>query len=459
MTNIDKSIFKAYDIRGIYPDQLNEEVAYLIARAFAKLAKNRHQKEKVKLVVGSDMRSSSPSLKKRVVEGLLDSGIDVEDIGLVSSPAFYFAVGYYGLDGGMQISASHNPKEYNGVKLVFEKGFPVSKNNGIHDMRDMIANQQLPPISQTRGILEKRENVIEDYVENQTKDIDIDKTKALKIVIDPGNGMGALDMQTLFKKLPCELVKMNFELDGTFPSHPPDPMVPENIKPLRERVVAEKADLGIGIDGDADRYFFVDEKGKVIPQAIMRGLMAQIELKENPGATIAYDIRPGKITLDMIKKFGGKPLLTPVGHSLIKKTMIDNNAIYGGESSGHFAYKFDYGTFEAPVVEVAKFLIYISEQAKPVSEIIKPYDIYHHSGEINMKLENRNEADKKIEQLKKEFADGKQNLLDGLTIEYPDFWFNIRPSNTEPLLRLAIEGTSKEIVDQKVEKIMSIIKQ
>ncbi|MHB8870987.1 MAG: phosphomannomutase/phosphoglucomutase [Candidatus Doudnabacteria bacterium] len=456
--NIDQGIFKAYDIRGIYPTQLNEDNAYAIARAFVGLVKKRIGIEKkLKMAVGSDMRLSSPSLKEKVIAGLIDSGVDVDDIGLVSTPTFYFSVGNYGYDAGIQVSASHNPKEYNGLKLVFEKGFPVSKENGIYELRDMVVNDQLPELASEKGTLGKREGLAEACVAEQTKNLETSKIKKFKIVIDPANAMGIPDMEALFAKLSCELIKMNFELDGNFPSHPADPMVAENIAALKERVIAEKADLGIGIDGDADRYFFVDEKGESVKQGIMRGLMAQIELRDHPGATIAYDIRPGRITLDMIQKFGGKPLLTPVGHSLIKKMMVENNAIYGGESSGHFAYKFDYGTFEAPIAEVTKFLIYISEENKAVSEIVKPYDIYFHSGEINMELHSREEALAKIEQIKSMFTDGKVNLMDGLSVEYPDFWFNLRPSNTEPLLRLAVEGISKEIVEQKVAEMKKVL--
>ncbi|TSC65741.1 MAG: phosphomannomutase [Candidatus Doudnabacteria bacterium Gr01-1014_77] len=456
--NIDQGIFKAYDIRGIYPTQLNEDNAYAIARAFVGLVKKRIGIEKkLKMAVGSDMRLSSPSLKEKVIAGLIDSGVDVDEIGLVSTPTFYFSVGYYGYDAGIQVSASHNPKEYNGMKLVFEKGFPVSKENGIYELRDMVANDQLPKFASEKGLLGKREGLAEACVSEQTKNLETSKIKRFKIVIDPANAMGIPDMEALFAKLPCELIKMNFELDGNFPSHPADPMVAENIAALKERVIAEKADLGIGIDGDADRYFFIDEKGEPVKQGIMRGLMAQIELKDHPGATIAYDIRPGRITLDMIQKFGGKPLLTPVGHSLIKKMMVENNAIYGGESSGHFAYKFDYGTFEAPITEVTKFLIYISEENKPVSEIVKPYDIYFHSGEINMELKSKEEALAKIDQIKGIYTDGKISLMDGLSVEYPDFWFNLRPSNTEPLLRLAVEGVSREVVEQKVAEMKKVL--
>ncbi len=453
---IDQSIFKAYDIRGIYPEQLNEEAAYLIGRAYATFIKNKHPETK-KIAVGSDMRISSPSLKEKVINALLDSGIDVDDLGLVSTPTFYFAVGFYGYDGGLQISASHNPKQWNGVKIVSKGGNPVSKDNGIFDMRDYILNDQLLPLAEQKGTLNKKENVVADQLQDQIKNADISKIKPLKIVIDNSNGMGAPEMRALFAKLPCEVIEMNYELDGTFPAHEADPMKDENTEELRKKIVEVGADLGIGIDGDADRYFFFDEKGQSMPQAILRGLMAQIVLKDHPGAKIGYDIRPGKITRDMIEEAGGVPLLTPVGHSLIKNMMIKEGAVFGGESSGHYCFKLDYGTFEAPIVLVTKFLQYISEQNKPLSEILAPYKKYFHSGEINMKIASHEAGIAKIEEVKNKYADGKQNLLDGVTVEYPEFWFNLRLSNTEPLIRLAMEGTSEEVVKNKVEEIKKIV--
>jgi phosphomannomutase len=234
-------------------------------------------------------------------------------------------------------------------------------------------------------------------------------------------------------------------------------MKDENVADLKKKVLEEKADLGIASDGDGDRYFFIDEKGESLPQPILRGLMAQIVLKDHPGAKIGYDIRPGKITRDMIEEAGGVPLLTPVGHSLIKGMMIKEGAVFGGESSGHYCFKLDYGTFEAPVVLVSKLLQYISEQNKPLSEIVAPYKKYFHSGEINMKIPSHEQGLAKIEEIKQKYSNGEQNLLDGVTVEYPEFWFNLRLSNTEPLIRLALEGVSQEIVNQKAEEIKKII--
>jgi len=458
MSQINPNIFKAYDIRGIYPDDLNEEASYLISRAFAELLKRENPGRKLKLAVGWDMRQSSPVLKRRVISGLQDSGVDVDEVGLVSTPTFYFAVAFYGYDGGIQVSASHNPKEYNGMKLVRARAVPVSKNTGIRAIYEMIANKALPAVAPKKGKAGRRENILKDELEQQTNFCDFAAIKPFKIVIDAANAMGALDMEALFSKLPCQVIKMNFRLDGSFPAHQPDPMVMENTEALRKRVVEEEADLGIAPDGDGDRYFFVDEQGKLVPQAILRGLMAQIELEEHPRATVAYDIRPGRITKDMIDQYNGKAIVTPVGHSLIKEMMIENDAIFGGESSGHYFYKFPYGTFEAPMVLVLKFLRFMSQAAKPVSEMLKPYDRYFHSGEINTKMEDRRQVEAKIEAVKEKYKDGKQIFIDGVTVEYPDVWFNLRASNTEPLIRLTVEGKTREIVERTRDDILALIR-
>lgn len=453
---IDQSIFKAYDIRGIYPEQIDEESAYFIARAYATLLKNKFPDAR-KVAVGCDMRLSSPVLKEKVIKGLLDSGVNVDDIGLVSTPTFYFAVGYFGYDGGLQVSASHNPKQWNGMKIVSQNGNAISKDNGIFEIRDYIVNDQLASLSEEKGTLGQRSLIVNDEANNQIQGVDLSKIKPLKVVIDASNSMGSLDMRALFAKLPCEVVEMNFELDGNFPAHEADPMKEENISDLKKKVLEVGADIGMASDGDGDRYFFVDEKGESLPQPVLRGLMAQIILRDHPGAKIGYDIRPGKITQDMIIEAGGIPLLTPVGHSLIKNIMIKENALFGGESSGHYCFKLDYGTFEAPMVLVSRLLEYISDQNKPLSEIVAPYKKYFHSGEINIKLASKELGEQKIEEIKNKYADGKQNLLDGISVEYPDVWFNVRLSNTEPLIRFAVEGVSKEIVETKVEELKNLI--
>lgn len=452
MSKIDQSIFKAYDIRGIYPSQLDESLAYKLGRGYASFILKENSKAR-NIVIGSDMRISSPALKKELIRGLVDSGLDVIDVGLVSTPTFYFAVGFYGYDGGIQVSASHNPKEYNGFKIVREKAFPVGKNTGIFEIRNIILRDEFVK-SEKKGRIIKKENIIKDLINDQFSGIDVSKIKKFKIVADAANSMGALDMEEFFKKVPVELIKINFKLDGSFPSHEADPLKEENLKLLKEKVLENKADFGITSDGDGDRYFFVDEKGNLLRQEILRGIMAQIELAENPGAVVCYDIRPGRITKDMIEEKGGKSIVTPVGHSLIKEVMIKNDAIFGGESSGHYFYRKSYGTFEMPFILVAKFLKFLSEKNMAFSEVVKPCQKYFHSGEINFKVKSVAE---KLKEIEEKYSDGKIIKLDGVTIEYSDWWFNVRGSNTEPVIRLNLEAKTKKIMEEKVGELSNIL--
>ena len=450
---MDKTIFKAYDIRGIYPSQVNEEFAYKLGRGYAAFILKSNAAAK-NIVVGSDMRLSSPALKKELIKGLSDSGLNIIDIGLASTPTFYFAVAYYNYDGGIQISASHNPKEYNGFKLVKEKASPISNNTGIFEIRDIILGDEFIKGGQEGKVI-KKDGVLSDLLKTQLSDLNISKIKKFKIVIDAANSMGALDMEEFFKNVPADLVKINFKLDGSFPSHEADPLKEENLELLKEKVRENRADFGIAPDGDGDRYFFVDEKGNSLPQEILRGIMAQIELKENPGATVCYDIRPGRITKDMINKAGGKAIVTPVGHSLIKEVMIKNNAIFGGESSGHYFYKRKYGTFEMPVILLIKFLKFISEKEVVFSEIFKPYFKYFNSGEINMRVKSVTE---KLKEIEKKYSDGKIIKIDGITVEYFDWWFNVRGSNTEPVIRLNLEAKTRKLMLEKKIELANIIK-
>jgi len=457
MAKIDESIFKAYDIRGKYPDQLDEKFAYKLGRGYTTfiLRKNLQAKN---IVVGSDMRLSSPALKKELIRGILDSGLNVIDVGLVSTPTFYFAVGYYGYDGGIQVSASHNPKEYNGFKIVREKSLSVSKNTGIFEIKDIILKNEFAE-SGIKGKIFAKENVLPDLVDDQLSGIDISKIKKFKIVIDAANSMGALDMEEFFKKISADLIKINFKLDGSFPSHEADPHKEENLELLKKEVVKNKADLGIASDGDGDRYFFVDEKGNSLEQGFLKGIMAQIELAENPGAAVCYDIISRKITKDMASKAGGKVIITPVGHSLIEEIMIEKGAIFGSESSGHYFYKKTYGTFEMPIILVAKFLKFLSESNLPFSETIKrivePYMGYFYSGERNFKVASVAE---KLKEIEKKYSDGKIIKIDGVTVEYPDWWFNVRGSNTEPVIRLNLEADSRELMEEKTEEVSEIMK-
>lgn len=457
---INPNIFKAYDIRGVYDQDLDEETAYRVGRAYVELRREeqRQPAKKLSIVVAEDMRLSSPRLKASLIKGLTEAGVDVVDIGMASTPTFYFAVAYFNYDGGIIVSASHNPSEWNGFKIVRERAIPVSGGTGIMKIRDKVINDNFKKTTapQEYGKVIKKDDVLKTQIEYDLQYADLSKIKPLKIVVDPANGMGAQYIEELFKHLPCRLIKMNFDLDGAFPAHEADPLKEENLEDLKKKVIEENADLGIAIDGDGDRIFFIDEKGKTIDQSIIRGILSMIFLREKPGSKICYDIRPGRITRDMIEENGGIPIVTRVGHSLIKEQALKENAYFAGESSGHFFLNMDIGCFEAPVIMILKLLREFSESNKPISEYIKPYQKYFHSGEINSTVKNQEEVIKKIE---KKYGDGEINKLDGITIEYPDFWFNVRGSNTEPKLRLNLEARNKELMDEKRDEVLKIIRE
>jgi phosphomannomutase len=454
---INKGIFKAYDIRGVYPKDLNEDVAYRIGLAFAELLRKELNKEEITIVLSCDMRTSTPTLRDKLIEGILNGGVNVNDIGMNTTPTYYFAVAYGKYDGGVQVTASHNPKEYNGFKLVRAKAVPVSGENGIMEICDKVASGKLKE-SEKRGQLSKEKSFTEKAtkITKEVLNIDTSKIKPFKIVVDTGNALAIEDIKVMFRDLPIELIKLNEKLDGTFPNHLADPLIPENLVQCKKEIKRSQADLGIVTDGDGDRYFFIDSEGEEIRQEILRGIMAQIAIKENPGATICYDIRPGKITRDMIEEAGGKPIVTRVGHSLIKEQMIEVDAVFAGESSGHYYYKFSFGYFDSPIALTLKFLIWLSEQNKPLAEAIRPYKKYYHSGEINYEVKDK---EGKIKELAEEYKDAKDiSWLDGITIEFEDFWFNVRPSNTEQLLRLNLEAVSREIMEEKRDEVSKIIR-
>ncbi len=454
MKKIDPSIFKAYDIRGVYQETLDEDLAYKIGRSYSSLLMKENPEQDLTVVISMDMRPSSSSLKKSLVAGITDSGINVVDIKLATTPTFYFAVAFYGYDGGIQITASHNPAEYNGFKMVRSGARPLGAGTGMEEIRDRVIQENFASISKT-GQVTTKQNILNDLITEQTKNIDLTAIKPLKIVIDAGNSVGALDVQALFEKIPGELIPLYFELDGTFPNHDADPLKEENLADIKEKISEENADLGIALDGDGDRVFFIDNQGRTMPQAMLRGLMAQIELKENPGATVSYDIRPGKITLDLIQQAGGNPDITKVGHSLIKAQMLEKDSIFGGESSGHYFYRFDYGTFEAPMKLITKFLLYLSEKQQTLAQIVDQLKTYYHSGEINSQVEDKEAV---LAKLKQTYADADISELDGVTVTYDDFWFNVRPSNTEPKLRLNLEAVSQEKMEQKRDEVLAIIR-
>lgn len=457
------AIFKAYDIRGIYKKDLDQDTAYKLGLAYIELRKKDRQKKskqeknkKLKIVVASDMRLSSPILKKYLIKGLTDAGADVYDIGLSSTPTFYFAVAKYKYDGGIMVSASHNPKEWNGFKITREKAIPVSGDTGINFLKDLILNSSARPLkkSDKKGKIFKKKNVLQDQIKYDLKHGNLKKIKPFKIVADPANAVGGLFIKELFKYLPTKLIKINFKLDGSFPAHEADPLKDENLEQIKQTVLKNKADLGITTDGDGDRIFFIDDKGELIDQAIIRGLLAKLFLKEKPRAKIGFDVRPGKITEDLILENGGRPIKTRVGHSLIKEQMLKENIYFSGESSGHFFLNMNIGCFEVPNIVMLKLLEEFSGDELKISEQIKPYKKYFHSGEINKEVADKERI---LKLLEKKYKNGKINKIDGITITFPDFWFNVRGSNTENKMRLNLEAVNYKIMIKRRNEVLKII--
>lgn len=455
--NTSPNVFKVYDIRGIYQKEFFDDFAYQLGLAYVKLRKQDPDATadgKIEVVVGCDMRVSSPALKKSLIEGLLDAGADVVDIDLCSTPTFYFAVADLKTDGGIMVSASHNPAEWNGFKMVRHRAIPISGDSGIEFLKQEILGGNLEK-AEKRGALSQRDDALEKQIAHDLKWVDLNKIKPLKVVVDPANGMGAQYIEALFKHLPCELVTINFELDGRFPNHEADPLKEENLEDLKKKVIEGKADLGIAIDGDGDRVFFVDNEGKSINQAIIRGILAKLFLQEKPGSKIAYDVRPGRITYDLIVASGGQPVVSRVGHSLIKEQALREGIYFAGESSGHFFLNMDLGCFEIPNIVILKLLEEFSASDKSVADYVRPYDCYFSSGEINSSVTDKIQVLEKIEEA---YKNGKINKLDGLSIEFEDFWFNVRGSNTEEKLRLNLEARSPELMEEKKNEILKIIR-
>lgn len=453
MVTVNPKIFKAYDIRGIYGQDFDEALAYKLGQAFVAFRRQEIGQEDLQLVVGADMRLSSPVLKEQLIKGLSEAGATVIDIGLCSTPTFYFAVAHYNYDGGIMVSASHNPKEYNGFKITRAKASCIGRGDGLEKIQELALGAELPRAAQPGQIVAK-ENVVADQLEHDLVYVDFSKIKPFKVVADPANAMGSQYLAALFQKLPGELITMNWELDGSFPNHEADPFKPENVRALGERVVAEKADLGIATDGDGDRIFFVDDLGRPVEAGITRAILCKLFLQDKPGSKIAYDIRPGRITRDVIIANGGEPVVTKVGHTLIKQTVVETGAYFAGESSGHFFINSPEGCYEMPMVMVMKILQELSSASQTLSQYIADYQKYFHSGEINTQV---SDAQAKISEIREKYRSGQQNELDGITVEYPDYWFNVRASNTEPILRLTVEGTSKEIMEQKRDELLAII--
>ena len=444
---INPKIFKAYDIRGIYPEEINEETVYDIGRAIAQYLKAK------KIVVGQDIRKSSPAFFESLTRGITDQGVDVYDLGLATTPMVYFASGRLEVEGGVMITASHNPPEYNGLKICRAKAVPVGENSGLFEIRDLTIKGEFSK-GNKKGEVVSGEEIKEEYV-NYFASFANFGDKKFKIVIDFANGMGILEGK-IFEKFSdnLEITKLYENFDGNFPNHEANPLKIETLRDLQKKVQETGADLGIAYDGDADRVGFVDEEGKIIPMDLVTGLIAKIILEKKPGAKIFYDLRSSKAVKEYIEENGGRALECPVGHANIKKIMREQGGIFAGELSGHYYFQENY-LAEASTLAAIFLLNAMAEAGKKISELIKSLQRYFHSGEINSEVK---EKDAVIARLKEKYADGKISELDGIKIEYPDWWFNVRPSNTEPVLRLNLEANTKEMMEEKRDEVLKIIR-
>jgi len=451
-----EKIFKSYDIRGIYPDEINEENIVPIVRAIYKFfLQSSGSSTPLKIVIGRDMRLSSPILFEKASETLVEIGANVIDIGLTSTPTFYFAVLNYGYDGGFQISASHNPKEYNGLKIVrkTDKGIlKIGKSTGMEDVKKM-ALEGVDFGDVQKGSITKHEGILADEVKNALKIAGNPEIKKFKVVADSANAMGALYIEELFKNIPGDLIKMNFDLDGTFPVHQPDPLQFETLKDLQKRVIDEGADLGLAPDGDGDRIYFIDEKGEIILPSSIIGLVSREILKTNPGSKIIIDLKYTFTPKKTAENFGGEIVVSKTGHAYITEAMHKNCGYFAGEASGHYYWSATGGA-ESPMPVILMILSIMTRENKPLSLLAKEVRSSHESGEINFKVQNAEEI---MEKIKEHYEDGEFSDLDGIAVTYPNWRFSLRSSNTEPLLRLNIETHLSEDVEKKKKELVEVI--
>jgi phosphomannomutase len=448
---INPSIFKAYDVRGLYPSEVNEDAARQIGGGFvAYLGAKR-------IAVSRDMRLSSPSVAAAFIDGATEQGADVVDYGMNGTDMMYFAVARDGLDGGVQITASHNPKEYNGIKMVRREAFPLSGEAGIGDIRDMIEAGTIPPPAATRGTVTTKA-ILDDYVNHVMSFIDTSIIKPFNVVLDAGNGIAGMVAPRLFERLPVKRTELCFEVDGTFPNHEANPLIEENRRDIVERVVAEKADIGIAWDGDADRCFFIDGSGEFIAGDFVTALLAEAFLIKNPGAKVVYDVRASYAVKDMVAKYGGTALMNRVGHAFFKQRMREEQAIFGGEVTGHYYFR-DYYYADNGFIPALLILELMSRKGMTLRDLLAPLrEKYFISGEINTKLSDMSLIPAKLDGLARKYTDGRVYSLDGISAEYPDWHFNVRASNTEPMLRLNLEATTAELMERKRDEVLAFIR-
>jgi len=445
MDNLDK-IFKAYDIRGIYPTEINEDIAYKIGRGVAKFFQAQ------KIVIGRDNRLSSDSLFAALCEGILDEGTNILDIGYITTPMFYLVVAKYDYGGGVMITASHNPKEYNGFKVVAAQSVPIGEETGLLDIKKIIKKlKPIPKPVKERGKIEERD-ALDQYLKNILRFVDIESIKPLKVIVDTGNGTAGIVMKELDRRLPIKVVQLFAELDGSFPNHQPNPMHPEATRVLQEKIIRQKADFGIAFDGDGDRILFLDENGDRVNPNHLAALIIN-RFFRNAHGKISFDTPSSWIVREQISKTGNTPICTKVGHVHLKDKILREKAIFGAESSGHYYLLEDYSV-ESPLFVFFKVLELISKEGKPLSALIKPFQKYYIDGKI-FQVKDREAKIRKTEKFYKKAE--RVSLYDGLTVEYPNWHFVLRASNTEPVLRLVVEAKTQKMLNSKMKEIASIV--
>jgi len=446
---LEPSVFKAYDVRGLYPSQLDEDGAYRIGRAYVEHFEPRT------IAVGRDMRLSSPSMAAATIEGAADGGADVVDIGLVGTEMLYYAVGELGLEGGICVTASHNPGEYTGMKIVRRGALPVGGDSGLLDVRDRALADHGPALR--RGAV-REEDVWPGFVEKVLSFVDPEAIRPLKVVVDAANGMGGAMLPPVLERLPqLDVVRCYFEPDGSFPNHEPNPLLPENREFIVSTTREEGADLGVAYDGDADRCFFVDDTGEFVPGDFVTALLAEAVLEKEPGAKVIYDVRASRAVPQTIERYGGVPLVNRVGHAYIKHRMRKEGAAFAGEVSAHYYFR-DFSQADSGVVPFLLMLELLSRREAKLSEILVPYrEQFFLSGEINTQV---TDVPLKLQELKERYSaqSGQISHLDGLSVDFDDWHFNVRPSNTEPLLRLNLEAFSKEVMEARRDEVLELIR-
>jgi phosphomannomutase len=448
MGAVDPGIFKAYDIRGLYPSQVDAEVARRVGRAFVDYLGAR------RIAVGRDCRLSSPDLAAAFVEGASSQGASVTDVGVVGTDVLYYHVARHDLDGGAIVTASHNPKEWNGIKLVRRGALALSGDAGIKEIREWVTAGRYadrPPATGARLAA----TTLEDYARHCLSFVDTAAIPRLKVVLDAANGMGAVGAGAIFAHLPVDTVRMYFDLDGTFPNHPADPLIEENRADIVERVRAEHADLGIAWDGDADRCFFVDDTGEYVPGDFVTALLGEDFARREPGAKIVYDVRASRAVVDRVRAAGGVPLVNRVGHAFIKKRMRDESAVFGGEVSGHFYFRENWYV-DNGMIPALLMLAKLGRERRRLSDTLAPLrGRYHVSGEINSRVED---VERALARIAERYGDGRLGRLDGVSVDYDDWHFNVRPSNTEPLLRLNLEAASRAEMERRRDEVLAVIR-